>query len=216
MKPRNLLAGLFLVLALFPSASLEIAGLEGHMGMIWYGNSERLYTPSPLKGSLGAALILSGGTSRLEFRPELEMFFLDYVWDDASGRAVPAAVETADRISVLHLLASPAFVSRHPLDEEGKLSWGWLVSPSVLLRVPLLARDSGGDTMGDVALYLYSAGRFFYPTGGAFFQWKFREKLVFSVEVKASLPIFNLWDGRGLGFYDQMIVNGTAGFRIPL
>jgi len=215
MKNRLPLVILFL-LFVSPLFSWEVRGIEGRMGLVWYGfDGETEYTVSPLKATLGAAVPMKI-SSRFEFHPELEMFYFDYVWVDSEERAVPAAIETANRILVFHFLINPSFLYTLPLDSEDRLSLGFSLSPAFLFRVPLTAADDGADTRKELSGYLYSAGRFFYPSVGGLFTWRYRERLIFTLAANVYIPLFNLWAGTGAAFYDQMIITSSAGFRIPL
>ena len=194
----------------FSLAGMDIKGIETRIGLVSYGyTGETRYTSSPLKESLGAALPMVLN-EKYEFRPELTLFYFDYVWDSESERAVPAAIETADRISVFHFFVSPAFSRLFPLDE--KIVLGISASPSFLFRLPLIASDNGEDYRRDISGYLYSAGRFFYPSFGGFFRWQFAEKTALDVSAGICLPLFHLWDGSEEPFNDQMIINFNAGF----
>ncbi|MBI9103287.1 MAG: hypothetical protein JEY99_12795 [Spirochaetales bacterium] len=209
MKKPGIILIILLILTSGLSA-LTFDRVEARMGMVYYGYSgENRETSSPLKEFLGVGLPMDFG-SRFEFRPELTLFYFDYFYNDLDGRALPSPIEKADRISVFHFLVNPAFSIVFPYDNG--LSWGLSLSPSFLLRLPLIAVDEGDDDRSDITSYFYSAGRFFYPSAGGFFRWQFAERTALSITAWGHFPLFHLWDGSVEPFYDQLLVSVNAGF----
>ncbi len=194
--------------------SLEIVGIEGRIGGILYGYAgEERNTASPLKQSFSISVLMDLA-KHFEFQPELTLFYFDYVWDSSEERAVPAAIETADRISVFHFLINPVFTLKIPLDE--KIFFGITMTPSLLFRLPLSAADNGNEYRGEISEYLYSDLRFFYPALGGLFRWRFSTNTAFSVSASCYIPLFNVWDGSSEAFVDQIMVTGSAGFLFYL
>ena len=195
---------------LFAGSFISALNFESRFGLIYYGyTGESRYTSSPVKSFMGISIPFKLN-SRIDFRPGLELFYFDYVWDQTEGRAVPAAIETADRICVFHFLLDPAFTVNFNPAEYIFLGVGG--GPSFLLRLPMFASDGGDVYRDELVSYLYSSGRFVYTAAGGFFRWQFSENSSLNLRLWTHLPVFHFWDGSDQPFLDQMLIEAGAGF----
>jgi hypothetical protein len=60
--------------------------------------------------------------------------------------------------------------------------------------------------------WLWAKGRWFLPSTHLEYEYQAQGKIRMGAGLLAWWPIFNLWAGEGLGFFDQMM----AGFTINL
>ncbi|MDR1893510.1 MAG: hypothetical protein LBQ61_02300 [Spirochaetales bacterium] len=210
-KPLILVLGLFLG-TLSPGA-LEMRGLEIRMAAQNYLATEGVYTPSPWTTSLGGAALLGFKPgSPWELVPEVDVFAFAYRW--YYGRAVPAALETAGRITALHFLVSPTL--RFRLYSSSRFHAGLTLSPAVLLRVSLSREEDGKSLNG----YFYREGRFFYPGAGLYFRWRYFETLGLSLSASAHVPIIGVLAEQQAyhrpPLWDQGVLSFRVGVFLPL
>jgi hypothetical protein len=218
---------------------LDLPGIDISGGPLWIGNGagiERSYTdengdtvrndnpatepeggPSPLLMAGGVGLPLEF-TDLLSLEPELSFFGTQYQLADQAAtdgstvpKAVPTEIEYAASLWVLTVMVNVPFrLTFHPVD---KISLGGGIHTALLFRIPTLGW--GGDDLdrASIAAYFYKKLRFYYPGAGFFLNWKFSERLGFHFRLAALFPIFHLWDGENIKFYDQLMLLGRVGLR---
>ena len=159
--------------------------------------------PSPTASLIGVSFPMTVGDI-LYLEPGIRTFAFNVVLND-KNKPVPAAIETANRIGILGLEIRPEIGMIFKPDES--MSFGFSVAPSVILRFPIVATGSAGATeMNTVRDYYFSKARYFNIYGGAFFGYSFYENLDFKVKLGTNFPVYHLWDGEQIAFYDQLLI----------
>ena len=186
-------------------SALEIEGLQFSMGSAIILNAEDVSVspaPSQTASLLGVSLPMKF-TDIFYFEPGLRIFAMNVILDPATYKPVPAAIETKDRISVLGCEIRPEFGALFKLNEG--LEIGVTGAPVVMLRFPMQAFDGAGDTEKTAVLnYYFSSLRFIDLYVGGFLSWNFSENAALRIKIGTDLPVYHLWDGETIAFYDQM------------
>jgi hypothetical protein len=170
--------------------------------------------PSPAIFALGASLPLTIAGAFF-FEPGLDLYWQDYTY--VSGRAVPTEIETAAAYLAIGALVSLQAGARIPLARG--LELGMTVGADALLRFPTWAYYNDPTAVAAAAnawSYFFGMGRFFYPETRMFLRWQIVEMMGLVFSVRAFWPAAHLWDGQGLGLWDELMLSGTLGFSIPL
>ncbi len=193
------------ILISFPLAAFST--MEADFGLLWMGNTEVESAPSPLITTVGASVPfpLPG---RFGFAADLTLFGQPYLLTD-EGRAVPAEIEYRE-VLVLGMALNPYFT--FDLFTSEKISLAVLASPSFIFRIPTIAWDSGGENRGDMASYLFGSGRYIFPALGVSGVWGWFPRLPITFKLVSFFPLFHLWDGEGLPFRDQLMIQVSFGF----
>ncbi len=204
---------LFSMVLAAPCEALDLAAFDVHSGLLWMidepADDETTGAPDPLLTPIGAALSFPLN-ERLSFDPGIYVFGLNYgfqEWD----RPRPAQIEHRE-MYVVSLLLNPAFVFTFPWTE--RISWGTVLSPSLLLRIPTLTAEGEETAHSDMLSYFMGAGRFIFPEAGLFLDIGVNEKISFRPGLRFFLPVFHLWDGDPLA--DQSLIYFDAALRFRL
>ena len=208
-------ATLMFAALLVPAGALSVKSIEARAGLLWLGNSSTEGAPSPLLDTVGIALPITI-TPAISIAPELDFTGTQYqlqVYSDPT-RAVPTEIEFANSVWYLGILLDLPFRYTFPLSKQTALGFG--VSPAFLLRIPTVSWGTGGSEAGAMSAYLFGKGRFFYPSAQVFFDWQVLSGLALEFRLRGFFPIFHIWDGEGLPFWDQMMIDGNVGFRFSL
>ena len=185
------------------------------MGLLFIANLDPesgTATTHLITGSLGFALEYRlGGKGIVGFEPGLTVYS-NYYTLSAAGKAVPSGAELRDVYMIGALLDLPFLLELQPAPRFRMAAGAGL---TLHLRAGIKAApDIGvqGDTSDDKAVlqtinsYFWSMGRFFLPSTILRFEYATEKKFSFGLAFKAYWPIFNLWAGEDLGFFDQMIL----------
>jgi hypothetical protein len=92
---------------------------------------------------------------------------------------------------------------------------GGALGVDFLIRFPLEFQNTDIDT-GDSLAYFYSQGRFVYPETRFITRWHVTDGVTLAFTLRAMYPLFHLWDGESLPFYDQLLTAFNIGFSISL
>ncbi len=184
---------------------VDINGIEVQTSYYSILNAVGDGAPDPFVNTLGASIPFRFMGHWL-FRPEVQMFWLGYKYQD--GRAVPES-SIWDNVTILSIMLNPTVGYEFPLTPtlsvaaEGGLGF--------LLRAPVFLN---GTTAGSMALPVTGwllAGRFLYPDVGSGITWQFSPLLAATLRFQAFYPIFNLWGG--LPWYDEFTYGAGLGIR---
>ena len=133
--------------------------------------------------------------------------------DDNTYKAVPAAIETRDRMGVLNIEFRPELGAQFRPNDSILL--GLTAAPVFTFRLPITSYDDAA-ALGSPAIvreYYFSKARFFGLYAGLFFGWNFGENTSFIIKAGTNVPIYHFWDGDSAAFYDQLAIQPEIGMR---
>lgn len=216
MKPERMSVLPVILLTFIPlctAEALEFTAFDIHSGLLWMidepADDETTGAPDPLLTPLGVSLSFPLN-ERVSFDPGVFIFGLNYGFQDWD-RPRPAQIEHRE-MYVVSLLMNPAFVFTY--DWTRRISWGMIVSPSLLLRIPTVAAEGEDADHGDMLNYFMGAGRFIFPEAGVFLDIAVNENISFRPAVRFFLPVFHLWDGDPLADQSLIYLNAALRFRL--
>ena len=192
---------LFIIFLPFFSYAIEINSLSLEGGPLFMLNTDEEGAPSPLLPNIGiGAEIESSGAAY--FLPSMNISWNYYQMSEEEDSVVqPAEIEYADSLLLMNILIDFPYSMRYYLKES--LYAGWLVSPALMLRIPLKAWGDGESQRSDILGYFYG-GRFIFLEAGGYLLWNYSEKRSFKTLLSFYLPVYHLWDGRS--FLDEMML----------
>lgn len=203
-----------LILALIPSAvfAFELEGVQLIGGPAVIFNAEPVENspaPNPVILMLGASVPMTF-TDILYFEPGLR-FYSTRVVLDSTYKPVPAAIETRNRISVLNCELRPEVGAVFNITDNIML--GVTGAPVFTFRFPVIAYDDavGTDQKKVVREYYFSAARFLGFYAGGMFSWTFAEDTALRLKIGTNLPVYHIWDGEEIAFYDQLMIEPEMG-----
>lgn len=189
------------------------AALRPGLGVLFGLNLDSSSETSHLiTSSLGCGLEypLGGGFS---FEPNLGAYW-NYYELSASGRAVPTEISEG-YIYAFGLLIDLPLVYTLRLGESFALSAGagLCLHPRVGIKSLKSVAD---DYVASVNSYFWSDGRFFLPSSLLRVEYRLNDKISVDLGGKYLWPIFNLWAGEDLSFFDQSLIDVSMSFRYRL
>ena len=202
-----------LLLAAIPALAFafKISELDINAGLLFIGSSPP-GAPSPLVQTIGASLVIqSDGPFFIE--PTIEFFGSYYQVDPTTGRTVPAPYESGTSFLTLASLITVQSGLIYPITRN--IDMGGALGVDFLLRFPFEFQNTSADT-GYGLTYFYSQGRFIYPETRFITRWHVVDGVTLAFTLRAMYPLFHLWDGEGLPFYDQFLTAFNIGFVISL
>jgi hypothetical protein len=177
--------------------------------VLWLGNSDDDSAPSPLLGVVGGGIRFRLSDVLL-FAPEIGFYGAEYFYRE--GKAYPAEIEYKDAVGVLGILIDPLLYYQYPVRNNLTLNGGF--GPAFSFKIPLIPH--GDAPSGEVGGYFLESARFLYLEARGSLEWKFTEALGLTVRLRTLLPVFHLWDGENVPFYDQLFFGGGIGLQINL
>lgn len=216
-RPRLGLKGIALCLLLssVPAVlpALELSEVNLHLGQAWIGNG---YTENAdgesVQGSDVSPLVLTGGVGlqldvapRMRFAPTLFFYRQEYL-ETPEGKVVPTQSETGsaagELAGTLGLLLSIPYVYEWSLGENVAVIAG--ASPSLVLRFPVQPIE--GSEKGGLYEYFYSEARFLLPEVLGSLLYRVNDSLRFGLNLRAFLPVHNLWTAYEVELFDEAVV----------
>lgn len=147
------------------------------------------------------------------FEPAFSAYWAYYELS-SSYRAVPTEISEREA-TVFGLLADFPLVYTLGLGKGFELSAG--LGLGLNLRGGIkAASDVGDETVKEINYYFWSAGRYFLPSTLLRAEYRLNDKLDACLGGKLFWPIFNLWAGEDLPFFDQAIVEASLSVRYRL
>lgn len=208
MTVRKLIFIIFIFVSPQLLFAFELTGIQLNIGTSMIFNAEDVSVssaPSPVAAELLGVSVPMQFSDILYFEPGLRFFAMNVYLDPTTYKPVPAAIETADRVSVLGCELRPELGAIFHVGEG--LELGVTGAPAFLFRFPITAYDAAGDTEKSVIFQYYlSSLRFVDLYVGGFFTWNFSEDTAIKIKVGTDLPVYHLWDGEVVAFYDQLRV----------
>lgn len=208
MRAKIILFALFMTGAPGLTFALALSEIDINAGLMYIGSAPP-GAPSPVVQTLGASLLVQTG-GPLFFEPSIDFFGSYYVWNTTVNRAVPSPYENAESFltigSLIGLQAGMVF----PVAKD--LEMGGAVGIDFLIRFPLEFPTGTGDGL----TYFYSEGRFVFPETRFITRWDVTDGVTLVFTLRGMYPLFHLWDGESLPFYDQLLAAFNLGFVISL
>lgn len=198
--------------ALTFALSFSVSELDVNVGLLFIGSAPPAGygAPSPLLQSFGISLPLrSDGPFFLE--PTIEFFGTYYEW--TGSRAVPTRIESSIGFFTVETLITLQSGLLFPLSKS--IDMGGAVGVDFLIRFPFEFQNTNTDT-SDSLTYFYAKGRFIYPETRFITRWHVTNGVTLAFTLRAMYPLFHLWDGESLPFYDQFMTAFNIGFVISL
>lgn len=162
---------------------------------------------------LGARFPILLPHERLSVVPGISFTTLYYRYDTENERAVPTDAEWRELTALVPVLD---FTLRWELLNRG---WGSIDVESGLgfqLPVPLKTWTTGPeDNSGKITPALYSGAQFVLPELAIQANWPISEKFEVLTRVSGYLPVYRLWDGKGLPITDGLVVGLHVGAFFP-
>ena len=211
MRARVIIASLLLFGIPAFAFALKISELDINAGLLFIGSSPP-GAPSPLVQTLGISMpIKSDGPFFLE--PSIEFFGSYYEVDPITGRTVPAPYESGTSFLTIGSLITLQSGLLYTLSKD--IEMGGALGVDFLIRFPFeFQNPSSATNIGDGVTYFYSQGRFIYPETRFITRWHVVEGVTLAFTLRGMYPLFHLWDGESLPFYDQLLVGLDIGFVI--
>lgn len=210
------LSFLLSVFLLFLAVSAYTSGIDRisiDTGLIYIGNSDTDSAPSPILRTLGFHIPV--------FRKNLfvistGMLFWGNYYAYNGARALPQEMEAPGDLWnwTLASMIDSKFGIEYPFNDT--LTAGSDLGLSFLLRFPIVSSKNAGADSISVLKYFFSAGRFFYPETSIYLIWKLSKGWAVSFTATSYYPVFHLWDGGNLPFYDQLLLTGLLSFIIKI
>lgn len=205
-----------LLLLCFPVVAgnaLSLSSVDVRSGILWLGSSGggQVVAPSPFLNVWGVSLPLNFNSS-IALVPEIDLFGTQYQL--FGSRAIPTEIEFRSSVWLLNVIVDPAV--RYQIRLSKSLTWGVELSPAFVFHIPTVSWDLTSQQIGQITGYFYSLGRFIYPEAGTSLSYQLLPNIGLEVRLRSFFPIFHLWDGEGLPFYDQLMVDGSIGLRFKI
>jgi len=77
------------------------------------------------------------------------------------------------------------------------------------------ASDISDENLAAIASYLWSDGRWFYPSASLRFDVYLQQNFTFAMGIRGFLPVFNAWSGND-NFWDEGILHVTMAMLVGL
>lgn len=201
---------LFLSVSIYTSAS-AIDRVSIDSGLIYIGNSDQDSAPSPILRTIGATIpVFRSGL----FVISTGMQFWGSFYTYSNERALPQEMEAPGDLWnwILATMLDSRFGIEYPFNK--KLTAGSDIGLSFLLRFPIVSSEAAKPDRVPVMQYFFFKGRFFYPETSIYLRWDVYKRVGVSFTVKSYYPVFHLWDGENLPFYDQLLITGLLSFIV--
>lgn len=208
MRTSVIVALIFFSASLFciPFSSVDIIG-----GVLWIGNGERpdetTGAPSPIDQEIGVSMPLQL-SPYFVIDPGIYYYGLEYGYDEGP-RPRPVQIENRE-MYVMNWIADVSLLAPFNITDVLTISPG--VSVSSVFRIPLITAPGEEDSSSEMNSYFYGNTRYFFPGVCVKLNWRFSKKFGFIAKAGTRLPVFHLWDGESVPFYDQMHAYLDLGF----
>ncbi|MBN2509346.1 MAG: hypothetical protein JXB03_03680 [Spirochaetales bacterium] len=204
-----------LFLAVTSLYGISVTSVDVLGGLVWIGNgagpAEADAGISPVTGVIGVTIPLEvSGIFHVE--PSVYYYGLEYGYDEGP-RPRPVPVEHRE-MYVMNWIAELGFHMPFVLSPAVTLSPG--LTASAVFKLPLIVAPGEDNVSSEMNGYFYGNGRFFLPGACVRLDWQYSPRFSFLAKAGARLPVFHIWDGESLPFYDQMHVYLLVGVSYAL
>ncbi len=183
-----------------PLPALNTFELDG--GLIFIGSGDPQSAPSPIIPAIGITF---------QFPKKIWIFDLESsflltgtYYQYANNRASPAELDFRD-FAVVCILGD--FRLAYRFLNRKSFSLGTDFGLSAFLRMPIPLFSDAAQDFGNTLRYFY-AFRFLYPETGFFGTYSILENLDLKLSLRASWPLYLLWDDEDLSFPEGLLVSG--------
>ncbi len=218
---RFVLAATFCAALAAPTWAMDIDGFSGRFGVAIINNESVLGTVSPVVNTLGGSMIITFKKGFfLGLEPTLDLYWTNYEYFE--GRAVPT--EPTERgegnnAFVLGFLLDIPLTATFKITD--RISAATSIGPAFVLRAPFAADTATENetlmtaNLSAISSYLWSSGRWFYPSASLRFHVFLQQNFTFALGVRGSLPVFNAWTDNP-NFWDEGILHITMAMLVGL
>jgi len=197
------------------------------LGLVWQGQSFQTSGASgsysangieanPLFTSFAAGFRLKIGVHQY-LDMGLTMYLDEYVYRADLQKAFPTQAETGKETGPLALVLGlmPAILYAGEIELSPKAVLGLGAGLAFNFRIPLMALDNstGIDKIGD---YLFGAFKVINPVFEVYSRFPAGNHVTFGPYLRAYLPIYRIWDGDNLPFWDTLLASVGATIHIRL
>jgi hypothetical protein len=221
LGPHKLATAFILALAVFSSASVAAESpfeapesLRVGWGVLMQplldsSVSSAVANPS-INFHLGAGLVLPFASKpRWTFEPSADLYW--YYCGYINSRAVPVE-ETLSDAFVIGLLVDAPFIYSFPISD--KFAAG--VGGGLCLNLRFAIDTPPYGNLESIYGYLWGGGRFVLPSIVGRFEYRLTERVECGLQLRALLPVFNLWTPDSPSIIDQAVFAATMTIRYRL
>lgn len=222
MKIR-LICVVLMVILIIPAWAVDIDIQLFRGGLLWQGQSQETDVTDgeangidvgEANGIAASQIITYAGagvnfsfSDFLGFAPALDVYSDEMVYLEEYGRAFPTQKTTGSftgPVAVLLVLNLnlPWYMQ---VDISGMTSFSLAAGPGLLFRIPVIPLD-GTQSMAEISNYTLGSGRWLNFQLEPALDFQVNDWFGFSVGSKVILPIWHLWDGTDLPFWDTLSV----------
>ncbi len=210
MKAKVILPALALAFAPGFAFALTLTELDVNAGLLFIGSAPP--QASGITQTLGASLLIRTD-GPLFLVPSIDL--LGTYYDTSGTRAVLAAASSESGTSFVTGGALLGLQAGMVYPVATDLEMGGALGLDLFLRFPLELQNTAADTRDGLA-YFYGSGRFIFPEARFITRWNVTEGVALVFTLRGMFPVFHIWDGENLPFYDQLLAALDLGFVIRL
>lgn len=212
MKIR-LVCVLLMVFLIIPVWAVETDIQLFRGGLLWQGQSQETdFTGGDANGISASQIITYAGTGVtisfndfLGIAPALDFYTDEMVYLADYGRAFPTQKTTGSFTGPVAVLLAlnlniPWYMQ---VDISSITSFSLAAGPGLLFRIPVIPLD-GTESMAEISNYTLGRGRWINLQFEPALNFRINDWFGFSVGSKVILPIWHLWDGSDLPFWDSL------------
>ena len=179
--------------------------------------------PSPITGYITAEYRLAL-RSDIAFAPNVSLYFLQYLWDDGTQRALPAEIENRTAF-VPSLFIDLPFLYHFRKD---RFDFAFGGGAAFILRYGFLESGVAADEkysnedlnaaeqVSAINSYLWNYGRWFCPTIQAGVRYELENGWGAGLTFRLGIPVSNLWSSPSVPFVDSMMIMAALVVIPPL
>ena len=199
------------LLSVVPLPALDIFELDG--GLIFIGSSDPQSAPSPIVPAIGITFQLP--KKIWIFDLESSILLTGTYYQYANNRASPAELDFRD-YAVVCILGDFRLAYRFLNRESFSLGTDFGLSAFLRIPIPLRVSPEASQNFGNTLSYFYPL-RFLYPETGLFGTYSILENMDLKLSLRASWPLYLLWDDEDLPFPEGLLVSGLISliWRLP-
>ncbi len=182
--------------------ALNTFELDG--GLIYIGSTDPQSAPSPIIPAIGITF---------QFPKKIGIFDLESsflltgtYYQYANNRASPAEPDFRD-FAVVCILGDFRLAYKFLNRESFSLGTDFGLSAFLRIPIPLPVSPDASQNFGNTLSYFY-AFRFLYPETGFFGTYRILENIDLKLSLRASWPLYLLWDDEDLPFPEGLLVTG--------